>query len=175
MIWFVLWLMVAFFAFQGMFFGYCSPDSFVEYFFIGLFYLFNCVFSGIVCFGIAYGIGQTFESHKVEGEHSNLVAIRDKDGVEGRFFLGSGFISNQPYYFYYESLKDGGFRPGKIEADDSVTVYEEDRTGAELVTFDSKITYPGWAWLICMRDEDAINSSYVFHVPKGTIKAGYSM
>jgi hypothetical protein len=89
--------------------------------------------------------------------------------------LGAGFISSEPYYFYYESLEDGGLRPGKIQADRSVTVYEEDRTDAELVTFDWKITYPAWAWLICLLNEDSDGHSYAFHVPKGTIKTGYSM
>jgi hypothetical protein len=65
--------------------------------------------------------------------------------------------------------------PGKIQADRSVMVYEEDRMDAELVTFDWKITYPAWSWLICMRDENSTGHSYEFHVPKGTIKIGYSM
>jgi len=152
-----------------------APHTIGGYFFMGLFYLFIIGFAAFICGGIAYGIGQGFEDHAVEGEHSSLLAIRDKDGIEGRFFLGSGFISSQPYYFYYESLKNGGFRPGKIQADDSVTVFEEDRTDAELVTFDWKIKYPGWAWLISLPDSDGSKQTYAFHVPKGTIKTGYSM
>jgi hypothetical protein len=168
--------MAVVFAFQGFFLDpIMRPESLCGYFFWGLFYLVICGFAGVICGGIAHGSGYIFEGHAVEGQHSKLVAIRDKDGVEGQFYLGSGFISSEPYYFYYESLENGGFRPGKIDADGSVTVYEEDRKDAELVMFDWKITYPAWAWLICLRDEDGGRHSYAFHVPKGTIKTGYSM
>jgi hypothetical protein len=176
MILLLIWIGVVVFAFQGFFTGFGKPDSLGSYFFVGLFYLFICGVAGMVCADVAAGIGQFFEGHAVEGEHSRLLAIRDKDGGEGSFFLGSGFISSQPYYFYYEQLKNGGFRPRKIEADDGVTVYEEDRKDAELVTFHWKINYPSWAWIFCMPDSDGSQKeTYAFHVPRGTIKTGYSM
>lgn len=106
----------------------------------------------IIWGGIAYGIGQSFDAKPVEGGHHKLAVIRDKDGLEGRFFLGSGFIQSDPYYFYYSETENSGLRPGKLRADNSVTVYQEDRKNAELVEFDWEISYPSWAWLICLPD-----------------------
>jgi hypothetical protein len=176
MVWALLWIGVVVFAFQAFFLDpMLKPESLGGYFFVGLFYVFVCGFAGIIAWGIGYGIGQAFGSYPVEGRRSSLLAIRDKDGVEGRFFLGSGFISSQPYYFYYETLPDGGARPGKVSADKGVTVREEDRTDAELVTFDWHIKYPAWAWIVCIQDSSGSGQSYVFHVPRGTIKTGYLM
>lgn len=173
MIWGGLWVAIAGFAFNGMFTGYMRPTSLTEYFFIGLFYCFMVAFAAMICGLMAYGTGAIFKNVAVEGSHHKLIAIRDKDGVEGAFFLGSGYINSQPYYFYYERLPDGAFRPGKIRADGSVKVYEEDRPDAELVRFDWE-TKARWVWLVAIpHDDEAV--SYDFHVPKGTIKTGYSM
>lgn len=176
MIWVLIWLGIVVFSFQGMLLDpVMRPDSLGGYFFMGLMYLFVCGLGGAITFGVGWVAGQMFNSQPVEGKHSTLLAIRDKDGVEGRFFLGSGFVTSQPFYFYYEALKDGGARPAKLSADESVTVREEDRTDAELVTFDWTIKYPSWAWLVCLQDSEGSRKSYVFHVPNGTIKTGYSM
>lgn len=176
MIWLMLWLGVVVFAFQGMFLDpILAPESIGGYFFAGLFYLFICGAAGGVSGLIAYGIGQLYPTHPVEIERASLVAIRDKDGVSGTFFLGTGYIEGKPYYFYYKKLSSSIFQPGKVEADGSVTVYEEQRTGAELVTFANKIAYPWWAWLVSLPYPSGSTYTYAFHVPQGTIRTGYSM
>lgn len=176
MIWLLIWLGIIVFGFRGLFFDdLMKPDTVGGYFFVGLLYALTVGASALVLGGAAVGIGQAFPDHPVEGRHSILVAIRDKDGVEGRFFLGSGVVSNQSYYFYYERLQGGGYRPGKVRADQSVTVYEDARQDAEMVTYDWRITYPIWAWLVCLPDQQGSGHSYDFHVPSGTIKPGYAM
>lgn len=123
--------------------------------------------------GLAALIGNLFESHAVERARRRLVAIRDKDGVAGHFFLGSGFVNSDPYYFYYEQVKDGGFRPGKVRVGQGVRVYEEDRQDAELVEFEWDVDLK-WAWAIAF-PSNAGGYSYDFHVPRGTIRIGYTM
>lgn len=176
MIWIILWVAIAIFAFQGMFLDpTMAPQSAGEFFFIGLFYIFILCAAALLCGGAGYGIGQLFPSAPVEGEHQILAAIRDKDGVSGQFFLGSGFVESKPYYFYYQNVAGGGLRPGKLDADGSVTVYQEARPDAELVIFNWKVTYPGWAWVVCLPHSESDSQSFDFHVPTGTVKAGYSM
>lgn len=176
MIWLAIFVATLIFAFQGIFLDrIMRPDTLGGYFFSGMLYLFCMACAGGLCLGISYGIGQAFTSSPVEGQHQHLAVIRDKDGVEGRFFLGSGYIENQQYYFYYQNLPDGGLRPGKVVADQGVTVYQEDRKDAELVIFNWKINYPAWAWLVCLPAPEGTGKSFEFHVPKGTVKDGYSM
>jgi hypothetical protein len=124
--------------------------------------------------GLAALIGAGFASHPEEISKKELVALRDKDGVEGRFFLGSGSVEGAPYYFYYSKLNGGGFKPGKVKVSDGVRVYEDADDGtATLVSYQWDIDL-SWAWLIAI----PVNSggySYDFHVPKGTIRTGFTM
>ena len=65
------------------------------------------------------------------------------------------------------------FRPDKVQANGGVRVYEEDRKDAELVRWEWELDCT-WAWLIAI----PVNSggyAYDFHVPKDTIRTGYSM
>ncbi len=173
MLWLLLVLPASFFIFKDMWFGHLRPDDFVTwmgYTFIGA--MFTLVVAGVCC-GIAGLCGLAFRSHAVEVGRSSLVAIRDKDGASGEFFLGTGLIKSDQYYFYYERQSDGGFRPGKIFAGDGVRVYEEDRVDAELVRFEWQVDSV-LVFLIAF----PVNSggySYDFHVPKGTIRTGYAM
>jgi hypothetical protein len=172
MIWLLPMPIVIFFIFKNLWFD-DDPGEFLDWFITGLF---GCVFSGLA-FGLLCGgailTGLAFSTHPEETSHSTLEAIRDKDGITGTFFLGSGVIKGDQYYFYYERMQDGGFRPGKVYAGSGVRVYEEDRTDAELVTFKWELN-ASWAWLVAF----PVNTggySYDFHVPKGTIRTGYTM
>ena len=173
MLWFLLAPPAIFFIFKNLYFGFTRPDSFIEWMmvtFIGL--VFSAVILG-VCAGAAALTGFAFASHAVEVRTESLAAIRDKDGVQGQFFLGSGIIKSDQYYFYYAKSDDGGFRPGKIFVGQGVRVYEEDRQDAKLTTFEWVVDAPLAAWVAF-----PVNSggySYNFHVPKGTIRTGYSM
>ena len=175
MIWFLIWLGIVVFSFQGMFTGFMAPASASGWFFTGLCWIFLMFVATEICGVIAIGVGETFDSKPIEGDHYKLNAIRDKDGIEGHFFLGSGFSQSEPYYFYYYEDRNGGLKPSKLNANDAVTVYQEDRADAEMIEFNWKITYPNWAWLICITHDESQKTTYAFHVPKGTIKAGYSM
>lgn len=124
--------------------------------------------------GLAALIGMAFSSHPVESTRDNLVALRDKDGVEGQFFLGSGMMEGSPYYFYYAKLKGGGFKPGKVKISSGVRVYEDAPDGtAELISYEWERDL-GWAWLIALPSASG-GYSYDFHVPAGTIRTGFTM
>lgn len=107
----------------------------------------------------------------------HLTSLHSSDGVRGSFFLGTGTIGQDQYYFFYEEAGNG-FRPNKVQVhDDNVIVYEEDRPGADMVVswtdyrhrlIDNFII--NWPELI--RGSDP---KYAFHIPKGTLKKGYSL
>jgi hypothetical protein len=174
MIWFFIVPVAAFFIFKELWFGeWAMTDGAIE--FIGSF-VFGGVFTLFVaglCAGAAVLIGLAFDTHSVEISRSKLVSIRDKDGISGTFFLGTGQIGSDQYYFYYEQRQDGGFRPGKVKSNDGVRVYEEARQDAELVTFTWELN-KSWAKWVAL----PINRGgyvYDFHVPQGTIRTGFTM
>jgi hypothetical protein len=123
--------------------------------------------------GIACVLGMAFDTHPVQTDDYKLVAIRDKDGITGQFFLGTGMIQSEQYYFYYKTNSDGSVTPDKVRAGQGVRVYEEDRQDAELVVYEWQLNQ-SWAWLVAF----PVNSggwSYKFHVPKGTVRTGFTM
>ena len=173
MLWFIPALFVVVLIFRAMLFGDMPPESILGW--LG-FTLFSAVFS-LIPLGIAAGCaaltGLAFDTHPEKVSTDHLVAIRDKDGVVGNFFLGSGMIRGDQYYFYYRKNKDGSVTPDKVYAGQGVRVYEEDRADATLDTYEWKLNKP-WAWWVSI----SVNNggwSYKFYVPKGTVRTGYTM
>jgi len=107
----------------------------------------------------------------------HLASLRNNDGIQGSFFLGTGSIGQSQYYFFYEEVGNG-FRPNKVRVDDgNVIIYEEDRPNADLVIswteyrhrlIDNFVIH--WPELVPGSDP-----KYTFRIPKGSIKKGYSL
>ena len=173
MLWFILVIPAAIFIVRDIWFGSLGPSDFID----GMACVFFTVFFvGIVvalCAGAAALTGLAFDSHAVLASEDQLVAIRDKDGIAGTFFLGSGVIKGDQYYFYYAKLPDGGFKPGKVYAGDGVRVYEDSPDGATLKTYQWVVDNPLVNWIAF--PVNAGGWSYRFDVPKGTIRTGYTM
>jgi len=173
MIWMLAALPVGYMVFKELFTGFMKPEGVID---VIMLLLFGTVMTGMVVLaGVAVGclIGAALPAHPVKLETRSLIAIRDKDGVEGQFFLGSGFIKSDQYYFYYEKMPDGGVRPGKVFAGNGVRIYEEDRSDATLTVFDWVVDSPLVPLLAFPVHEGG--RSYNFHVPRGTVRPGYTM
>lgn len=173
MIWFLLGLIGVFFVFKGVLFGDSPPESGLEWIMMS----FEALVMSLIPMGAAAGlaalIGTQFDTKPVLVQTDTLTTIRDKDGLTGSFFLGTGSIKGDQYYFYYRRLADGGVSPGKVYAGSGVRVYEEERADATLQTYEWKLI-SDWAWLVAL----PVNSggySFDFHVPSGTVKQGFSM
>lgn len=134
--------------------------------------IFAMITAGISLGGAAL-TGLAFATHPVEKKRVELVAIRDKDGIAGTFFLGSGRIDSDQYYFFYRKLQDGGVQADKVASSKGVRVYEEQRTDAALVSYQWEFNQ-SWAWLFALPVRDG-EYSFSFHVPTGTIRRGFTM
>jgi hypothetical protein len=133
----------------------------------------GCLFGALLSAMIAVPLGFMFDMHYVQTSSRNLVALRDKDGIEDNFFLGSGHIGSQPYYFYYTQQSDGGYSPSEIKADDSVTVYETTEKSARLISYEVVANSRIADWVSLPLSEG--DHLYKFYVPAGTIKRGFSL
>lgn len=174
MLWYILVPISLFFFGKDILFGEFPPSGALDWFMSCLMLLLLSGFIvGGICTGIAFAVGTAFDAHAVQQASQELVAIRDKDGFQGRFFLGSGVIKGDQYYFYYARLADGGFKPGKVYAGDGCRVYEQNRKDAMLVTYSWELN-KSWAWLVGLPTATG-GYSYDFYVPKGTIRTGYTM
>lgn len=126
--------------------------------------------------GIASGIGSILPT-QIDREPSHraaLVTLRSSDGISGAFhgsfFLGVGTIGSQLFYFWYES-EAGGITPRQIAAGRGTYVYEEDRSNGEVRVYGWHFQQSWWRWFAFERE----GQTYEFHVPKGTVKQGYSL
>ncbi len=174
MIWIPIGLIVIYALARAMLFdSFMMPETWYGWVLAGLFQVFVSGFAALLICLAALGLGKLFPVTSYIAGKVALTAIRDKDGVEGRFFLGTGTIESKPFYFYYAKNDDGSVSPGKISYDNNVRVYQEKRDDAEFVRWASKSEFD-WVWLIAVPPSDdwyAVD----FHVPAGTVKSGYSM
>lgn len=174
MIWLIPALAAIFFIFKGVLFGRNGPSDALDWmmmpFIAGVF----SIMPLMICVGFAGLLGLFFKTKPVISSRHKLRAIRDKDGISGQFFLGSGAIHGNQYYFYYRINADGSVTPGKVYANGSVRVYEEEgREDAELVSYKWELIKE-WAYVIAFPSNTG-GYSYDFHVPKGTIRTGFTM
>lgn len=109
----------------------------------------------------------------VRSETYHLVSLRNNDGVQGSFFLGSGSIGTEQYYFFYQEAGDG-FMPGKVLVDGNVTVYEEDRTNADLVASWTEYRHHPIDNFVIHWNAGSY-TRYAFHVPRGAIQRNFTL
>lgn len=173
MIWFVPFAIAAFLIWREMLFGWAHPTDAVEWALIPVMATFVTLIPGGICLGLAFLCGLPFHAEPTLSSTDQLVALREKDGIQGTFFLGTGTINDVQYCFYYERNRDGSFSPGKVRMGDWVRIYEEDRQDATMETSTWNVRNQ-FVWFIGIASGEG-GHSYDFHVPRGTIKQGYSL
>lgn len=159
---------------QFIFFNQNSaPSGFLGYFLGLLVWGALSILACIPWFGLATFIGLAFPTNAIMESKTELAALRVKDGVEGHFFLGSGTVEGKQYYFYYLKNEDGSLTPAKVNADEDVKIYEEERKDATLVKYNAEFKNE-IAYIIGVPTMQG-KKSVEFHVPVGTVKIGYEM
>lgn len=105
-------------------------------------------------------------------EHK-LVSTRNNSEIHGSFFLGCGQINSESYYFYYKKLSDGGFRLGKVKANNSTKIYEaKNRKNGSLEVYRMSLKHDSsWRWFSFAPDRRL----YEFTIPENSIQRGFSI
>lgn len=131
----------------------------------------------LIMFGASCWIGSIPKVIGVADQEYPLVALREKDGQTGRFFLGSGMIRDSQYYFWYRRNPDGSIRGGKTYREESVRIWQEN-TNPHMVTFRPEYKNSlakKYMWLVGTDMRDAENFYPDFYIPKGSIKEGFEL
>ena len=123
--------------------------------------LFGFLLGGVISLGIGHFPPQHFTANGC-----SLVALKQKDGIQGSFFLGSGSIQDVQYYFYYRNLGNNTYRMGKEKVDNCVVV-EDGRKSK--VWFTPEFNNRWWYLVGLPSAQKAIE----FHVPKGSISKDF--
>ena len=106
-----------------------------------------------------------------------LVSLRSVDQINGSFFLGSGSIGVDQYYFFYKDAGNGGYKLDKLRVDDSVTVFEENRQDGRLVRKRCNGEFLNrWYYLIGMsRPSSSCLHGVEFHIPQGSLQKRFQL
>lgn len=101
-----------------------------------------------------------------EKEH-DLVALQTSSSIEGRFFLGSGYINGKRTLNYITD-DSGAFRVESADADDSVIYQDSNEPTVTVHEWD--LVNPWLApWSFSHKH------TYTFHVPEGSILSDYTV
>jgi hypothetical protein len=105
-----------------------------------------------------------------------LYSVRDSSSVEGRFYLGSGWIGTTEYYAYYRDANPG-MKKGRVPVENSV-IFEGAAT-PELVVLEKKYD-KDWYWYIggqigLTLMENQKPQRYQLYVPAGTIVQKFTL
>lgn len=152
------------------------PDDAVSWVLGGMICVASGLFFAAVGFAAMSGIGWMLptEKDKQPSHVAKLASLRSSDGVQGSFrggfFLGIGSIGSQLYYFWYEEA-GAGVTPRQLAAGVGTYVYETNRNDAELRVYDWHFKRAWWGWFAV----EGPGQTWEFHVPKGTIREGYSL
>lgn len=135
-----------------------------------LFMLFISSIVGGFIFAIIWGItgaSGIYVPYKDETSH-DLQAMGNADGLDGGFFLGSGYVSDKAVITYIEKLDNGGSQLKRVDAAYS-TVYEVDES-PKLITRN----YSGSPWWLAPFDLYS-GQQHEFRVPNGTVTESFEL
>ena len=147
----------------------------------GIVFGFAAGFVALIIAGIIFGIAVcitwgAFREHQPdEGvfTKTNLLAISNSESVEGRFFLGSGYINGQQVFSYIEDHDEYAV-VDQVNAGSTTRIYEDAGTKQPWMTVqeytqDAWFLWPGWHW------GDVWMDTYEFHIPKDSIVSDYEV
>ena len=145
-------------------------DGFVSWFFgILTIVFFTCVMFAV---GVipALIIGNIPDKYWEETDKIELLSLRNVNGVSGHFFLGSGSIQSEQYYFFHKKSGDS-YQPGTVRADNNVFVHESERQDGAAKVYERKFINQRHTWYaLCWPSE-----KYEFFIPNGALKRSYKL
>ena len=150
----------------GLFIQYKYKDNYTEnsdFFFSAFFgFLFSIFFSLIISFSIPIKTQIEKTTYKIE-------SLEDNNSINGRFFIGSGFINSNMVYTLYLKNEDG-FKLYQLNSDIVTIKYSNNEPTLEL--YDEIITND---WINNFSVRNSTNFFYVIKVPKGTICNNFNL
>jgi hypothetical protein len=124
--------------------------------------------AGILVFGMCAAVLPT-ETYNKEVECNKLVCLQDNFSIHGSFLLASGRIEKEMFYVYYYETETG-IKLGKLPYH-KVSIKYTNNTPV-IKTFEDVPTYSWKNWVGVALNS---NRTYIFEIPKGSIKYEYQL
>lgn len=98
-----------------------------------------------------------------------IIALKDGKGMTGRFFLYSGYVKENLYYYYACETEKGYKKVERVSAENSYIVYTEETPRIEKYEAQSFKETSSWIYAIPLYEYN------VLYVPYGTITTEYNI
>lgn len=195
MIWLVTIPLVVFFTFKNMIEGnwlmlhahgnWDGPaPPFYQWPFLAVIFtifvgLFISAFVSVFILAIPMIIGSQPKMVGVVDIDYPLMTLREREGMSGTFFLGSGHIEDRQYYFWYRKNADGSISGGKTLREPCVKIRDtKDGEAPFMRTYRTQYANPtlaSWWYLVTLDVRGDTGWCESFFIPPGSIKEGYSL
>jgi hypothetical protein len=95
-----------------------------------------------------------------------LKALSTQTDTDGRFFLGSGYIDEEPVFSYITQEGNGSYKLRWVDADKSAVF--EDETGPKIVVKEYKYVHDNFIAPFTILSGN-VSYEYEFHIPRGSV------
>ena len=121
---------------------------------------------------VAFILSAVWEDAPVEITTSTdyeIVALQDNLGLQGQFFLGSGYIDNELSYAYMRYVDGCGYKAETVDASNAYIEFTDEQPYVSLVTYQFKDQWRNY-FTIPYNYEDIF-----FYIPEGSILQNYNI
>lgn len=122
--------------------------------------------SVLCCFISSLVVSEVAELDYTKTNDTEIIALKDNQNISGGFFIMSGYVDEDLYYYYAKETVYG-YKTEKVKAENSYIKYTNDKPHIE--TYEPKFkSGVADAFAICMSD-----NRYVIYCPENTIANEY--
>lgn len=101
---------------------------------------------------------------------TEIYALNDNVGVHGKFFLGSGQVNSEPYYYYIEET-NAGKHIGSIRAKNAYIC--ESNTETPRIEVQRALWNKYWIkWIFCLNASD---TRYMIYIPENSVTTDFNV
>lgn len=123
----------------------------------------------IIYFCLMFFVSMFPETEEFLQEEKEIYALKDNNAVSGNFFLASGNISEEPYYFFIEGTERGKIM-NKISVDNSYL--NEGAYKPHIKVYGHRYISDVWNWMFA---EAWGTEVYEFYIPEGTVTTDFNV
>lgn len=121
----------------------------------------------LICFFMSSIIISEFaELDYKETNDTKIIALKDNQNINGRFYIMGGYVDEEMYYYYAEET-ELGYKTEKVKAENSYIKYTDEEPHIKAYEAEFKNDYV-YLFAACVADK-----RYVIHCPENTITTEY--
>lgn len=115
-------------------------------------------------------MGQGFEANEIyDTKTEYIIALKDNNTAKGEFFLGSGTVKSDSYYYYFTEDENHGKHFNKIQAE-KVILYDDESKKPYIKTISKRSSSDIKNFFFII---DKVE--YEIHIPKNSIDYSFSV